>query len=302
MGRVSGRINMITRVYPLAWGIKDHLIIMKPGIVFLVLVTTFAGMYIGAKGLPPVSLTLLTFLGVGMAAGGAATLNNLFDRFIDGMMERTKKRPLPTGRIYPSKALLLGLSLCVTSIVIFAVFLNTLTAFLTLLSTFVYVFPYTLLLKRKTPLATLVGSITGALPPVIGYTSVKNYITLEALLPFFIMYVWQHPHFWSLALKYRDDYRRAGIPVLPVSAGIKRTKVMVFISVIVLCLISLMPYYSGLSGKGYLSGVLVLGAIYMVLSLLFILSKKDYDEYLFFYSLVYLSLLFIFMTLDMEAS
>lgn len=299
MGRESGMINILSKTIP-ATTIKNHIIVMKPGILLLVLITTFAGLFIGAKGIPPLSVICFTFLGVGMASGGAASLNNLFDRFIDQRMERTKRRPLPSGSVTPSGVLLLGLSMAILSIIIFVLFVNTLTAFLTFIAIFIYVFPYTLFLKRKTPFATLIGSITGALPPTIGYTAIKPVITTESLLLFFIMYIWQHPHFWSLALKYREDYSRAGIPVMPVSFGIIRTKFMVLVSILILFVVSLLPFILGLSGKFYLTGTIILGVIYILLGIVFLLSKKEYDELMFYYSIVYISLLFMIMILKKE--
>lgn len=301
MGRCSGMIPALTKAVPYyVEEIRNHIIITKPGIVFLVLITTFVGMYTGAKGLPGISVTLFTLSGVGLAAGGAATLNNLLDRFIDSLMERTRNRPLPSGKVHPSSAMLLGVSLSILSIMTFVIFVNILTALLTLLAIVIYIFPYTLLLKRKTALATLIGSITGALPPVIGYVAIKGFIGQEALLLFLIMYIWQHPHFWSLAMKCRDDYARAGIPVLPVSAGVSVTKIMVFVSVLMLFTISLLPFLSGLSGRFYLLTAIILGTIYVLLSLIFLFSGKEYSKPLFYYSLIYLSLLFLSMTLNLE--
>ncbi|GAB4420645.1 MAG: heme o synthase [Thermodesulfovibrionales bacterium] len=279
--------------------VRDHILLAKPGIICLVLLTTFIGMYTGKRGLPDPAVILFALAGVGLAAGGAAILNNLFDRTIDSLMERTRKRPLPSGRIYPGHALLSGLSCLAASFWVLVFLANPLTAFLTFLSTFIYIIPYTILMKRRTPLATTVGSISGALPPVIGYAAVRAEINLEALLPFLIMYLWQYPHFWSLALKYKEDYQRAGIPVFPVRVGVKRAKVGIVFSLLLLLSVSLLPYFAGLAGGLYLVTALFLGIVYITGGLRFFLSKRETDEFLFIYSIVYLGILFIIFSLDL---
>jgi len=279
--------------------VRDHILLTKPGIVCLVILTTFIGMYLGKKGLPDQTIILFTLLGVGLSAGGAGILNNFFDRTIDSLMERTRTRPLASGRIYPKDAFLIGLFCLITSFVVHISFVNPLTAFLTFLSAFIYIILYTILMKKRTPMATTVGSISGALPPVIGYAAVRAEINMEALLPFIIMFLWQYPHFWSIALKYREDYQRTGIPVLPLRIGVKRTKLYVLIFSLLLLLVSLLPYFGGLSGRLYLVSSLFLGILYVLGALRFTLSKRETDEFLFIYSIVYLCILFIVLCVDL---
>ncbi|MBF0459141.1 MAG: protoheme IX farnesyltransferase [Nitrospirae bacterium] len=278
--------------------VRDHVMLAKPGIVLLVLITTLGGMYMGQRGLPVQTLILLTLLPVGLATAGAAVLNNFFDRDIDVLMNRTLKRPIPQGRIYPPNALVFGVSLILIAIVIL-LFVNITAAVLTAASAFIYVVPYTLMMKRKTHLVTHVGSITGALPPVIGYAAVKGDVGVEAMVLFAIMFIWQHPHFWAYALKYKDDYSRAGVPVLPLSKGIKGTKLRTLIYTAVLLPVSVMPYYLNMSGMYYLVLASVLGLIYVAIALKAYLSENETGRLLFVYSLVYISILFTGLVADM---
>ncbi|MCG6551573.1 MAG: heme o synthase [Candidatus Magnetominusculus sp. LBB02] len=278
--------------------VRDHVVLTKPGIVLLVLITTLGGMYMGQRELPGQMLILLTLLPVGLATAGSAVLNNFFDRDIDVLMGRTLRRPLPQGRIYPMNALIFGVSLILVSLFVL-LFVNAITAFLTAVSAFVYIVPYTLLMKRRTHLVTHVGSITGALPPVIGYAAVRGTVGLEAMVLFAIMFIWQHPHFWAYSLKYKDDYSRAGIPVLPLSKGIKGTKLRTLIYTAALFPVSIMPYFLKMSGVYYLALATVLGLIYLVLALKAYLSEKGTGRMLFVYSLVYISLLFTGLVADM---
>ncbi|MBF0321169.1 MAG: protoheme IX farnesyltransferase, partial [Nitrospirae bacterium] len=231
--------------------VRDHVVLTKPGIVLLVLITTLGGMYLGQRGLPGAALIWLTLFPVGLATAGSAVLNNFFDRDIDILMSRTRKRPIPQGRIYPLNALIFGLSLILIAIAML-LFVNTTVAALTAASSFIYVIPYTVLMKRKTHLVVHVGSITGALPPVIGYAAVRGNVGIEAIVLFAIMFLWQHPHFWAYALKYKEDYSRAGVPVLPLSKGVKGTKLRTLIYTIVLLPVSVMPYYLKMTTFGRL--------------------------------------------------
>ncbi|QWR78316.1 heme o synthase [Candidatus Magnetomonas plexicatena] len=279
--------------------VRDHVILMKPGIVVLVLVTALNGMYMAQRGFPTFLLILPTMLGIGLSAAGSAVLNNFFDKDIDSLMPRTMVRAIPQGRIYPTSALIFGLSLITAAIAIFLLYVNTLSAVLTFISAFIYVIPYTVLMKRRTHLVTHVGSITGALPPVIGYTAVKGHVDVEAFVLFAIMFIWQHPHFWAYALKYKEDYSRAGIPILPISKGIMKTKTSTLIYTIILLPFSVMPYFLAMAGIFYLITSIVLGVIYIAFAVKFYLSEKESDRALFVYSLIYITIIFIVLVMDM---
>ena len=280
--------------------LKDYLVLTKPGIVLLVLITTLTGMYLAKRGFPNSWLVFWTLLGTGLASAGSAVLNHFFDKDIDALMNRTKDRPLPSGSINPRNALIFGIALIILSMFILSYKVNLLTTFFVFLASFFYVVVYTLALKRKSPLATEIGGVSGALPPVIGYAAVKNSIGFEALILFLIMFMWQPPHFWVLAIKYAQDYKQAGIPTLPVSKGILHTKVKTLIYTASLLPLSLLPFFYGISGHVYFVSALVLSSIYLILTLKFVFSKKPNGMFIFFYSILYIALLFSIMVFDMR--
>ncbi|MBF0538599.1 MAG: protoheme IX farnesyltransferase [Nitrospirae bacterium] len=293
---------MIAQMVAYKTVVRDHVILTKPGIVLLVLIVALAGMYMGQRGLPSPCLVSVTLVALALATGGSAVLNNFIDRDIDRLMHRTRGRPIPQGRIHPDSALAFGLALLALSICTLLLFVNAISAALTSLSAFIYVIPYTLMMKKKTHLVTHVGSITGALPPVIGYTAVKGVIELEAVVMFAIMFLWQHPHFWAYAIKYKDDYHRAGIPVLPLSKGVRTTMLKTLIYTIVLLPVSLLPYFLNMSGVFYLVLALILGVLYIFLALRAYLSGNDNGKVLFIYSIVYISVVFFGLIVDMVRS
>ena len=280
--------------------LKDYILLTKPGIVLLVLITTLTGMYFAQRGLPPAELFFWTLLGTGLASAGSAVLNQYFDRDIDALMERTKSRPLPLGSVAPSHAFWFGVSLVSLSFLIMFFFTNPISTFFTALASFFYVSVYTLSLKRKSPLATEIGGVSGALPPVIGYTAVAGSLGLEPLILFLIMFIWQPPHFWVLAIKYAHDYKVAGIPTMPVAKGVEHTKVRTFLYTAGLLPVSLLPYFYGMAGEIYFLSASLLSLVYLALTLRFVFSKEPKDGFLFFYSILYLALLFTVMVFDMR--
>ncbi len=279
--------------------LRDHIVLTKPGIVILVLITTLTGIYIANRGMPDPWLVFWTLLGTGLAAAGSAVLNNFIDRDIDSLMERTMYRPTAQGTINPINALLMGSGFILLSFLILAYHVNIISALLAFTAAFVYVVPYTIVTKRRTEYATEIGGITGALPPVIGYAAVEGSINLEALILFLIMFVWQPPHFWVLALKYREDYRRAGVATLPVSRGVRETKLRTLFYTLLLLPVTLLPYFMNMAGSIYLYGAIILNMIYIGLTIKFALSKKETDMFLFFYSIFYLTCIFVLMVVDM---
>lgn len=280
--------------------LRDYLVLTKPGIVLLVLITTLTGMYFAQRGFPDPWLVFWTLLGTGLASAGSAVLNHFFDKDIDALMNRTKSRPLPSGSINPRNAFIFGLVLVLLSIVILSLKVNLLTTFFVFLASFFYVVVYTLALKRKSPLATEIGGISGSLPPVIGYAAVRGEVGFEALILFLIMFMWQPPHFWVLAIKYAEDYKRAGIPTLPVAKGIKHAKVKTLIYTASLLPLSLLPSIYGIAGHIYFISALILSSLYLILTFKFVFSKKPNGMFLFFYSVLYIALLFSVMVFDMR--
>ncbi|WP_029552280.1 heme o synthase [Thermocrinis jamiesonii] len=293
-------VRALVKMVTLSGVIKDYLLLTKPGIVLLVLITTLTGMYIAQKGFPPTELAFWTLLGTGLASAGSAVLNQYFDKDLDILMERTKTRPIPSGNVSPSSAFWFGVILLSSSLLIMFFFTNPIATFFTALASFFYISVYTLTLKRKSPLATEIGGISGALPPVIGYTAITGSLGFEPLVLFLIMFIWQPPHFWVLAIKYAQDYEKAGIPTLPVVKGIKHTKLRTLLYTSALLPMSILPYFYQMAGEIYLLSASVLSILYLLLTLKFVFSKKPNGSFLFFYSVIYLALLFTIMVLDLR--
>ncbi len=289
------------RAVPFRGVLSDYITLMKPGIVGLVLVSTLSGIYLASGGMVDPALLIWTLLGVGCATAGSAVLNNYTDRDIDPLMKRTSGRALARGTISESNALWFGLVLVALSMAILVPRVNVLTAVLTATATFTYVVLYGMILKRTTPFANQIGGLSGALPPVLGWTAVTGTLGLEASALFLMMAIWQQPHALSLALKYRDDYKKASIPVVPVACGVDSTKLRILLYCIALLPVSTLPYFLGTSGPIYLGLVLLMGTIYIGLSLRFHLSKRSYSMFLFFYSIIYLTVIFTAMVLNTGA-
>jgi protoheme IX farnesyltransferase len=280
--------------------LRDYLDLTKPRITLLVLVTTFAGMWLAAHGLPTPELLLATLIGVGLAASSSSTLNNYIDREVDKRMERTRDRALPAGRLQPDHALIWGIVLGMASFALLAAAVNWISAFLAAGTILFYVFIYTIWLKRTTPVCTSVGGVAGALPPLIGWTAVTGHFDLIPLALFAIIFLWQPPHFWALALLRLEEYRAAGFPMLPVIRGAGVTKRQMALYTLGLVLTSLLPYFLGAVGPYYLGATALLGAGYLILTAKFIVQEvtPQSAKQLFLYSVLYLTLLFGMFFLD----
>jgi protoheme IX farnesyltransferase len=290
---------MVEKTLSYTSAIKEYMALTKPCIVTLVLITTLGGIYIGSKGSLEPHLVFWTLLGTGLAAAGSAVINMVFDRDIDSLMERTSSRPLPRGAVNPNTALLFGILLLISSFVSLYLFVNLTAAILAMMAAFSYVVLYTMLLKRRTPVATEIGGISGALPPVIGYVAGSGTFDIKAFVLFLIMFMWQPPHFWVLALKYRDDYAKAGVPTLPVARGVFITKVKTLLYTVSLLPLSLIPYAVGMTGKVYFITAFVISSLYTVYTLKFLFSKKEESMKLFFFSIIYIAILFSVMIIDL---
>jgi protoheme IX farnesyltransferase len=282
--------------------LHDYFVLVKPGIVALVLVSALSGIYLGGRGGAEAGLTIMALMGIGFATAGSAVLNNYFDRDIDPLMERTSARALAKGTIQPTGALLFGAIMVAASVPVLALGVNVLTAVLTMLAVFTYVVLYGMVLKRRSPVANQVGGLSGALPPVLGYAAVTGSIGFEALALFVVVAIWQQPHALSLALKYRDDYAAASIPVIPVAKGVAATKWRIFLYTTALLPASALPYLLGTAGHWYLLVAALTGLLYIALSAKFLASRRQCDMFLFFYSIVYLTLLFSAMVMNMGAA
>ncbi|EPP27333.1 heme o synthase [Vibrio fluvialis] len=276
-----------------------YLTLTKPKVVALMLLTALVGMCLAQPGLMPLKAAVLGLSGIGLMAGSAAAFNHLIDRRIDAMMARTYKRPLPSGEIHASRVMLFALSLGACGFAILYWGVNGLTAWLTFASLLGYAVVYTLYLKRATPQNIVIAGLAGAMPPLLGWTSVTGELHANAWLLVMIIFIWTPPHFWALAIHRRDDYAKADIPMLPVTHGVEYTKTSILLYTFLLALVCLLPVLVGMSGVIYFaaSSVLSAGFIYSAWAL-----KYDPDNSsamnTFKYSIYHLMMLFIALLLD----
>ena len=271
----------------------------KPRVVSLIVFTAIIGMFLSTPGLPPWRALIAGSLGIWLAAAAAAALNHLLDRERDAVMVRTAQRPLVKGDLTPVQVLLFALALAALSMFILAAFVNGLTAVLTFASLIGYAVVYTVWLKRATPQNIVIGGAAGAAPPVLGWTAVTGEVHAYALLLFLIIFIWTPPHFWALAIFRRDDYSRAQVPMLPVTHGVEYTRWHVLYYTILLFVVSLLPFITGMSGVIYLGGAVVLGLgfLWYAVRLLKPPSERFAME-AFSYSIIYLMALFAFLLID----
>jgi protoheme IX farnesyltransferase len=271
----------------------------KPRIVLLLLITTVPAMILAEGGWPSPWLVLATLAGGAAAAGGANAMNCYFDRDIDGVMPRTRGRPVPAGQVEPERAAAFGIALGGAGFLIMEAFANLPAAFLTLGAFAFYVAVYTLLLKRTTPLNIVIGGAAGAMPPVVGWVAVTGEVSLAALVLFGIIFFWTPPHFWALALICSNDYERARVPMLPVVAGPEETRHQILVHTLMLVAVSLLLPALGAVGVVYLSAALLLGALFLVYALrLWRDASTRASAALFRYSIIYLALLFAAIAAD----
>ena len=272
----------------------------KPKVVLLIVFTAMIGMLLAAEGLPPLDIFVFGLLGIGLAAASGAAINHVVDEHIDRIMERTRKRPLVSGDVDQRSALLFALTLGALGIGMLVAFVNFLTALLTFFSLVGYALIYTMYLKRATPQNIVLGGAAGAAPPLLGWTSVTGTVDTEALLLFLIIFVWTPPHFWALAIRRREEYARAEIPMLPVTHGVLFTKIQILLYTILLVVVSVMPFIVHMSGLIYLAGALALGVgfLYYAVKLYRDEQPNRIAMKTFGYSIFYLSLLFMFLLAD----
>ena len=277
--------------------LKAYLELTKPRIIELLLVTTLPAMVVAAAGWPGTWLVVVTLVGGALSAGGANTINQVIDRDIDRLMVRTKGRPLPTGRVGVTKALVFGITLGVAGFVWLWVTTNLLAASLSAAGLLFYVFVYTLALKRSTPQNIVIGGAAGAVPALVGWAAVTNALALAPWIMFAIVFFWTPPHFWALSIRYRDDYEAAGVPMLPVVAGVDATQHQIAAYSVVLAGVSFLLFASGDAGWVYLGAAVGLG-VYLVSAALRLLRRPDTAMRFFAASNVYLAGLFVAMAVD----
>lgn len=279
--------------------LKEFIILTKPRVNLLIIFTAIVGMLLAHKHHLDYELIFFASIGIGLAASSAAIINHVIDQDIDSIMDRTKSRPLVKGFIKPLHAIYFAIFLSVTSIVLLYTLVNTLTAVLTFLTIIIYSLIYSVYLKNLTPQNIVIGGIAGAMPPLLGWTSITNQIEPFPLILFLIIFLWTPPHFWALAVYKYNDYKKADIPMLPVTHGKDFARLHIFLYSILLFCITLFPYILNLSGNIYLIGTIIIGLKLMIDSYMLMRSKSDTRAIqLFRYSITYLAILFALLLVD----
>lgn len=271
----------------------------KPRIMTMVLVTTAMGFFFGEKGIRSIPLFLFTLIGTGLASAGSSALNQYLERDSDSKMERTKNRPLPTGQVSPATALSFGIFLTISGVLLLVWKVNLLTGFLVLLAAFLYDLVYTPM-KKLSWLNTLIGAIPGAIPPLAGWTAASGSLGLGGWILFWILFLWQHPHFFAIAWMFKDDYARGGFKMLPVVEpdGRRMFRQILWHSIILIP-ISLIPTVIGMAGRVYFWGAFLLGIAFLAVGILFSNSRTDLNaRKLLRASIIYLPLLLILIVVD----
>ncbi len=278
---------------------QDYLELTKPRVVALMIITALIGMCMAVPGWVPWQPLVLGNLGIALCAGAAAAINHIVDERIDQQMARTQTRPVATGRITQRDAILFAAALALLGVWVLVVWVNVLTAVLTVASLIGYAFIYTMFLKRATPQNIVIGGLAGAAPPLLGWTAVTGEIHGHALLLVLIIFAWTPPHFWALAIHRREEYASVGIPMLPVTHGVGFTALHILLYTIIMFLITLMPFATHMSGPIYLAGAVVLGVIFLYWSIEIMRGKNaNAPMKTFQYSITYLLALFIIMLVD----
>ncbi len=279
--------------------LADYVRLTKPRVISLLLLTTLLAMVMAERGWPSGQTVVWTMVGGYLAAGGANAINQWFDRDIDARMRRTRTRPIVDGRIGATHALVYAVAISAASVLILGIGVNWLAAGLALLGLLLYVFLYTLWLKRTTTQNIVIGGAAGAVPPLVGWAAAQGSVGLGALILFAIVFYWTPPHFWALALLLRKDYAEAGVPMLPVVRGVEETARQVLLWTVVLVGVSLLPVGAGIAGAPYLAAAAVLGALFTVSSWRLVRRPDERRaRATFSYSMLYLALLFAALAID----
>jgi protoheme IX farnesyltransferase len=287
--------------------VGDYLALLKPRVMSLVVFTGWAGLYLAPGHINPF-LGFIAVLCIAVAAGASGAINMWYDRDIDALMERTKERPIPAGRIAPGDALGYGVILAIGSVALMALALNIVAGVLLAITIGFYIFVYTMWLKRSTPQNIVIGGAAGAFPPIIGWMAVTGHLALMPILMFAIIFFWTPPHFWSLALWANSDYQRAGVPMLPVVSGAKETRRQIVLYTLLLVPLTVSPWALGVAGPIYGLSALVLGLGFLVAVWRVARDKQDAQgvsltndapaRAAFKYSILYLFVLFAAMAVD----
>ena len=279
---------------------QDYYELTKPRVVMLIVFTAIVGMFVSVPGWPGITPLVFGTLGIGLAASSAAVFNHILDARIDIQMMRTRGRPLPQGKLTERSALIFATILCIISMLILVLLVNTLTAILTFVSLIGYAVVYTVWLKRATPQNIVIGGAAGAAPPILGWTAVTNEVEAGALLLFLIVFVWTPPHFWALAIARKEEYAKVDIPMLPVTHGEAYTRLNILLYTILLVLVTILPYLIGMSGVIYLLTAIVLDVYFLYYAIRMYREPDDVELPMrtFRFSISYLGFLFAALLVD----
>ncbi len=278
---------------------RQFLALTKPRVVSLIVFCAVIGMFLAVPGLPPADIVFFATLGIALVAGAAAAVNCLVEQKIDAVMQRTRARPLPRGKLTSRQTLVFAVVLGGLGLWLLYRFVNPLTMWLTLATFVGYAVIYTVLLKPATPQNIVIGGASGAMPPVLGWAAVANDVAPEALLLFLIIFVWTPPHFWALALYRTQDYAKAGLPMLPVTHGSRYTRLQIVLYTLVLVAVTLLPFAIRMSGYLYLVAALVLGGMFVGYALRLYHRYSDaLARKTFRFSIMYLAALFSALLID----
>lgn len=278
---------------------KDFYTLTKPNVVALMIVTSVIGMFMAVDGWVPWQPLVLGNLGIALCAGAAAAVNHVIDHRIDTKMARTANRPVATGVVSSTQAVIFAAALGTIGMAILLLWVNALTAWLTLASLVGYAFIYTMFLKRATPQNIVIGGLAGAAPPLLGWTAVTGEVHGHGLLLALIIFAWTPPHFWALAIHRKEEYALVDIPMLPVTHGDAFTRLHILLYTIVMFIITVLPFVTRLSGPIYLAGAIILGLVFLYWALAMMFHwREDAPIQTFKYSILYLLLLFVVMLVD----
>ena len=278
---------------------KEFILLTKPRVNLLIMFTAIVGMLLAHDGNLNYEIIFFASVGIGLAASAAAIINQVIDQKIDSIMDRTKSRPLVQGNIKPEHAVIFALFLSTSSLFILYLFVNLLTSILTFISIIIYSLIYSVYLKNLNSQNIVIGGIAGAMPPLLGWTSITNQIEPFPLVLFLIIFLWTPPHFWALAVYKYDDYLKADVPMLPITHGKDFARLHIFLYSILLFCITLFPYLLGFSGLIYFIGAFVFGMKFVVDSyLLYVIRSEERAIDLFKYSITYLAILFTLLLVD----
>ena len=284
-------------------GLGDYIELLKPRVMSLVTFSGLAGLIAAPGDIHPV-IAFTAILCIAVAAGASGAINMWYDRDIDAVMQRTRRRPIPDGRVDPGEALAFGVVLSAAAVVLMGLAVNWVAAAILGFASLFYVFVYTVWLKRRTPQNIVIGGAAGAFPPMIGWAAVTGDVTLAPIVLFLLIFMWTPPHFWALALFRNDDYRRAGVPMLPVVAGERETKRQMLVYTLLLLPIALAPWFLGIAGVAYLAGAVVLGVLFVVCAVRVWFEPGGPDaphraaKQMFAFSILHLFLLFALLIAD----